>query len=130
MNISGIRPYEGINNYFRISEEEQIAGLNQGSRSVSDTAENQLLQIYEIEAARGRQTQTALDYAKTYDPKATYSMKGRESDLAGLDIERSISASHKEEMVRQYEFLVNPAKASKEEQAQLVKRAQENFDFF
>lgn len=104
MNISGIRPLAGINDYnsirdYGISDEKssvQAAGVTEHDSEVQQ----------ETDAAKARQTFGAQDYAKQYQSDVSYEMKGSDSDLLSLDIEKAISDMKKDQVLQQYQFFV------------------------
>ena len=52
------------------------------------------------------QTYNAFDYAKEYQPDETYELKGADSDLAGLDMQKAISDMEKDQVLQQYQYFV------------------------
>ena len=108
MNISGIRPYTGysvynnhITNYATDVTTDLATQEAESKVNVSaDIAENDLTD------ARNRQTFTAYEYATQYDPDTRYDLKGEESDLRTLDVERAISDMQKDQVIHQYQFFV------------------------
>lgn len=107
MNISGMRPYEGFYEYNSIKavalRSQQIAavqnasgdeGLSGGSQPQGQTQ------------TKRPQTYNAFDYAKEYQPDETYELKGADSDLAGLDMQKAISDMEKDQVLQQYQYFV------------------------
>lgn len=97
MNISGIRPSAGIYDYNIIKEKE--------------TEEVQAQQISGVQPEQERQSvvlqkETAFDYASRYEPGKTFEMKGTESALEDLDMEKAISDMQKDQLLHQYQFFV------------------------
>lgn len=41
-----------------------------------------------------------------YQPDRTYEMKGSESDIHSLDVEKALSDMHKDQVLQQYQFFV------------------------
>ena len=135
MNISGIRPYAGFYEYNSIKlneiRQQQIvqsqsleADAGAGNRS---HAQNGNADLY---TARERQTYNSADYAKEYQPGVSYELKGADSDLNSLDVEKALSGLEKDQVLKQYQFFVgdditvgNMTKASSD----LVVRPEENF---
>lgn len=98
MNISGIRPSAGIYDYNKIKEKEtkeiqaqQVSRLQEQQKAVS-------------------QKETAFDYAGRYEPGKTYEMKGTESALEDLDMEKAISDMQKDQLLHQYQFFVGDSR--------------------
>lgn len=135
MNISGIRPYAGFYEYNSIKlneiRQQQIvqsqsleADAGAGNRS---NAQDGNADLY---AARERQTYNSADYAKEYQSGVSYELKGADSDLNSLDVEKALSGLEKDQVQKQYQFFVgdditvgNMTKASSD----LVVRPEENF---
>lgn len=92
MNISGMRPYEGFYEYNSIKavalRSQQIAAVQNasGDEELSGGSQPQ----GQTQTKRP-QTYNAFDYAKEYQPDETYELKGADSDLAGLDMQKAIS---------------------------------------
>ena len=110
MNISGIRPTIGFYDYNEIKKTEAVAAENAVTRQpVEQVAESQTdkpqvqERTPEIEA---KQTFGAYDYAAQYNPNATYSLKGAESDIHSLDVEKAVSDMQKDEVIHQYQYFV------------------------
>ena len=78
MNISGIRPVDGFYNY----------------------------SSYGVNSASSVKTFGAYDFASQYDPNATYSLKGKDSELKNLDVEKAISDMQRDEAIHQYQYFV------------------------
>lgn len=112
MNISGIRPVDGFYDYNSIlnssispvgdSNLDEIRPAHQVEKEDSKSTITQ----EEIDAARAKQTFGAYDYASQYDPTATYSLKGKDSELKSLDVEKAISDMRKDEAIHQYQYFV------------------------
>ena len=105
MNISGMRPYAGFYEYNSIKAAElrtqQIAAAQTSSADEGLSEETQNWQ-----QPQG-QTYTALDYAQEYKPDETYELKGKDSDLAGLDMQKAISDMEKDQVLQQYQYFVS-----------------------
>ena len=43
---------------------------------------------------------------KEYQPDETYELKGADSDLAGLDMQKAISDMEKDQVLQQYQYFV------------------------
>ena len=110
MNISGIRPTIGFYDYNEIKKTEAVAAESvAASQPAGQVAENQP----EKSPVQGRTPETeakqtfgAYDYAAQYNPKATYSLKGAESDIHSLDVEKAVSDMQKDEVIHQYQYFV------------------------
>ncbi len=101
MNITGIRPYEAIGYYSNKIERKDAL--------VETTVEAQSPYLEEpsyLEESRPEQRETSYDYAKKYNPDATYEMKGADSDLSSLDKVTELPKEHKDDALRQYQVFV------------------------
>ena len=92
MNISGMRPYEGFYEYNSI---KAVALRSQQIAAVQNASGDEELfggsQPQGQTQTKRPQTYNAFDYAKEYQPDETYELKGADSDLAGLDMQKAIS---------------------------------------
>lgn len=113
MNISGLRPYAGFYEYNSIKAAElrtqQIAAVQMSSAGDA-LSENQAQpsQTYAGEE-KSKQNFGALDYAQQYQPDATYDLKGKDSDLESLDVQKAISDMEKDQVLQQYQYFVETA---------------------
>lgn len=131
MNISGIRPYAGFYEYNSVKIHElrlqQIAQA--GGAGTGDHLSGQASQSGDDYAdARSRQTYSAADYAKEYNPDASYEMKGADSDLNSLDVEKAVSGLEKDQVLQQYQFFVGTEKTKPNTGGTLAVRESENFN--
>ena len=103
MTISGIRPYAGFYEYNSIKANElraeQIAATQKASsveaEEVSTETQGATVQNF-----------TAFDYAQNYRSDETHELKGKDSDLASLDMQKAISDLDKDQVLQQYQFFV------------------------
>ena len=104
MNISGIRPISKSEIYNSISKSK-----SEGT-DLSVTKEKQITGDIRKDAddsvMRKQQMFDAVDYAKQYDPGVSFNMKGIDSDLMKLDVEKAISDMQKDQVLVQYQFFV------------------------
>lgn len=107
MNISGMRPYAGFYEYNSIKAVElrsqQIAALQNAS---GDEGLSGGSQPQQQAPSKRPQTYNAFAYAKEYRPDETYELKGADSDLAGLDMQKAISDMEKDQVLQQYQYFV------------------------
>ncbi len=131
MNVSGIRPYSGYstyNNYIRTERPE-----NYGSDLATQEAERVAAKTLPKEEQRSvalperKETFGAIDYAAQYNPKATYELKGQDSDLKTLDVEKAISDMQKDDALRQYQFFVRNARDDVKDAMAAERIAEQNF---
>jgi len=111
MNISGIRTYAGFYDYNTIKQSEMRSRQIQEAKvaveqEVSVAEETPV--IGEAVVVSGTDN-GAGDYAKQYEPDTVYEMKGAESDIFKLDMEKIISDMKKDEVLLEYQFFVNSA---------------------
>lgn len=109
MTISGIRPYAGFYEYNSIKANElraeQIAATQEAS-SVEAEEVSAETQSATVQTPAPEQNFTAFDYAQNYRADETYELKGRDSDLASLDMQKAISDLDKDQVLQQYQFFV------------------------
>lgn len=109
MTISGIRPYAGFYEYNSIKANElraeQIAATQKAS-SVEAEEVSAETQSATVQTPAPEQNFTAFDYAQNYRADETYELKGRDSDLASLDMQKAISDLDKDQVLQQYQFFV------------------------
>ncbi|MBE5900807.1 MAG: hypothetical protein E7280_02765 [Lachnospiraceae bacterium] len=104
MNISGIRPFEAIGYYSnvnRVNGQEAVAAKVQVTEQQPKEQPKQQ-QVFE----RPQQKETAVEFAKKYDPNAKYDLKGADSDINSLDKVTELPKAHKDEALKQYQTFV------------------------
>lgn len=111
MNISGIRTYAGFYDYNTIKQSKMRSRQIQEAKVI---AEQEMPRAEEVAVARETVVVSgtdngARDFAKQYEPDAVYEMKGVESDIFKLDMEKVISDVKKDEVLLEYQFFVNSA---------------------
>lgn len=140
MNISGIRASAGFYDYNDIKssearsrqireakavEEDEVSSLQEaGAEQILDSEEQSGLKV-EKEAT---QKFTSYDYAKQYEPDATYEMKGGDSEIGLLDINKVLSEVRKDSVLQQYQFFVGEVKAQKQEGTRTPQEHMLNFE--
>lgn len=132
MSISGIRSGMGYQANHSISEIELLE-LEAVSREV-ELERQELDHAIGLEQddtivikAREEQTFTACDYADSYQANKEYSLKGNESDLWSLDVQKAVSDMQKDRVLEQYQFFVGHDGKRQEPQAVFPKREIEDF---
>lgn len=120
MSISGIRSstgYQANNSISEIDlqtlrEAEQRVNLEKEEldRSMQSRESNTL-----VIPAREKQTFGAAAYADTYQPDKEYEMKGTESDIQNLDVQKAVSDMQKDRVIQQYQFFVGDSRGWKTE---------------
>ena len=110
MNISGIRTYAGFYDYNTIKNQEarnqQIEEAKQAENHVHTKQQEQIEEEVMRVPVKTKPDQGAIDYANQYQPDATYELKGVDSDIANLDVEKAISDMKKDQVLMQYQFFV------------------------
>ena len=129
MNISGIRPYAGFYDYNSIKAEalrsQQIAEA-QPTISLQQREEPRVT-VTEVPV---EQNFDSYDFAQTYRSGETYELKGKDSDLESLDVQKAISDLGKDQVLQQYQYFVGSSDAvtkKANEAAQQNMRSGENF---
>lgn len=128
MNISGIRPVSGYYDYNEIKRTEQLAAPETPEVVTTDVkeAETKVAAPQERSAeVEAQQTFGAYDYASQYNPDATYSLKGAESDIRSLDMEKAISDMRKDEVIHQYQYFVGQDLGANVSQASAIRGAED-----
>ena len=130
MTISGIRPYAGFYEYNSIKANElraeQIAATQKAS-SVEEEEVSTETQGATVQTPAPEQNFTAFDYAQNYRSDETHELKGRDSDLASLDMQKAISDLDKDQVLQQYQFFVGDkdsvnAKMTSEPSERMIRR--------
>ena len=104
MNISGIRPFSGFYDYTTI---KAAATRNEDVAAVAKEKTEELAPKKEQQPeVRPEQKFGSYDYAQMYRPNETAQMKGADSDIKSLDMEKAISDMRKDQVLQQYQFFV------------------------
>ena len=109
MTISGIRPYAGFYEYNSIKANElraeQIAATQKASSVEAEEVSTET-QGATVQTPAPEQNFTAFDYAQNYRSDETHELKGKDSDLASLDMQKAISDLDKDQVLQQYQLFV------------------------
>ena len=105
MNISGIRPYSGFYNTNQVNSVKD-GQITEKSSALEPQEVSSKTSEQDLQAAKVKQTFGAYDYTDQYRPDVTFDMKGADSDLRTLDVEKAISDMQKDEVLHQYQFFV------------------------
>lgn len=129
MNISGIRPYAGFYDYNSIKAE---ALRNQQIAEAQVALSSQQTKEQEVAAPSipVEQNFSSYDFAQTYRPDETYDLKGKDSDLESLDVQKAVSDLGKDQVLQQYQYFVGSNDAvtkTSTDMAQQNMRSGENF---
>lgn len=131
MNISGIRTNAGFYDYNSIKinkvRSQQIQEAKESSQiPVTNTAEpkdnGDARQIPKVQ----QEDQGIVDFNARYQPDASYELKGIDSDLSKLDVEKALSDLKKDQVLQQYQFFVGDEPFASTEKLKQV-REEENF---
>lgn len=131
MNISGIRTNAGFYDYnsIKINEvrSQQIQEAKESSQiPVTNTAEPEdngdARQIPKVQ----QEDQGIVDFNARYQSDASYELKGIDSDLSKLDVEKALSDLKKDQVLQQYQFFVGDEPFASTEKLKQV-REEENF---
>lgn len=131
MNISGIRTNAGFYDYnsIKINEvrSQQIQEAKKSSQiPVTNTAEPEdngdARQIPKVQ----QEDQGIADFNARYQPDASYELKGIDSDLSKLDVEKALSDLKEDQVLQQYQFFVGDEPFASTEKLKQV-REEENF---
>lgn len=131
MNISGIRTNAGFYDYnsIKINEvrSQQIQEAKESSQiPVTNTAEPEdngdARQIPKVQ----QEDQGIADFNARYQPDASYELKGIDSDLSKLDVEKALSDLKEDQVLQQYQFFVGDEPFASTEKLKQV-REEENF---
>lgn len=119
MNISGIRTYAGFYDYNTIKNQDarnrQIAETKaQEADTITMQEEQQSEDAKQVTAAPAKLDNGAGEYAKQYRPDVSYELKGADSDIANLDVEKALSDMEKDQVLWQYQFFVGESGAGEE----------------
>lgn len=130
MNISGIRTYAGFYDYNTIRDQEaEGLQIQEIKAAEPETAAGQEAFPQEERLTREAPEKKepdagAVHYAKQYRPDIAYELKGTDSDIANLDVEKALSDMEKDGILEQYQFFVGE---STPEEGSAEKRVNENF---
>ncbi len=115
MNISGIRPYEGFYKY-NSTKINQLRNLQiEEAKNLQEPVQPEEMQLISSAEAsfdtageqndiRNRQSFNAYDYARGYKSDVSYDLKGADSDINSLDVEKALSDLRKDKVLQQYQL--------------------------
>lgn len=110
MNISGTRTYAGFYDYNTIkSQEEKTQQIVDAKADAmrEETLQAEVQEEKAVESLVEKKPDTgAIDYVKRYQPDATYELKGVDSDIANLDVQKALSEMKMDQILEQYQFFV------------------------
>lgn len=133
MNISGIGSYSGSYNSIKINRlfghETQKAGNN---KQIQPSDSENSARLQQEQQIRQKQNFNSEDYAKQYVSGRDYDLKGADSDLTLLDVEKTASNFQKSQIAKQYQLFMGEAQAQRTNRSAMNMRAirgVENFAF-
>lgn len=106
MNISGIRMSSVFYDYNIIKNGELEGRQRESAEITENPVESARSGEQDAAASLTRPERGAQDYAKRYQPDATYELKGIDSDINSMDVERFISDMRRDQVLQQYQFFV------------------------
>lgn len=111
MNISGIRTYAGFYDYNTIKTEK--AECEPAEEILESPAIKEAVPQEEerTESTAKEPDSGAVDFAAQYQPDAFYELKGDDSDIANLDVEKALSDLKKDQILQQYQYFVGENRA-------------------
>ncbi len=127
MNISGIRPSVGFydQNFIKIRPELSSMAVDEIAPEIEADSSSQVVSDEDIAAARSAQTFGSYDFASQYKPGVAYEMKGADSDIKSLDVEKAVSDMEKDSAIHRYQYFVQ--NKTNQEVAEAPIRGAENF---
>ena len=108
MNISGIRPSIGFYDYNSIRIRQELGALAAEEPEKESLVENPEISVTEDDIAEARKNQTFgnYDFASQYKPGETFELKGVDSDIKSLDVEKAVSSMQKDSIIHRYQYFV------------------------
>lgn len=109
MNVSGIRPSESFYSYNSIKLNELRSQQINAAKEAAVAKVPQEVDEEPIIEVAPAQNFTAYDYAQRYNPDESFELKGIDSDISKLDVEKAVSELDKDQVLQQYQFFVGTA---------------------
>jgi hypothetical protein len=110
MNISGIRPSNGFYNDTNIKFRPELSSMAadeiEDANVDESTAASTAISDEEVAAARAGQTFGSYDFASQYKPGEIHSLKGTDSDIDSLDIQKAVTDMQKDSAIHRYQYFV------------------------
>lgn len=110
MNISGIRPSNGFYDDTKIKFRPELSSMAadeiEDSKVDENTAASTAITDEEVTAARAGQTFGSYDFASQYKPGEVHSLKGNDSDIGSLDIQKAVTDMQKDSAIHRYQYFV------------------------
>ncbi len=127
MNISGIRPSVGFyeQNSIKFRPEFSSLSVEDATSDVQEAKTTSQVTDDEIAEARSNQTFGSYDFASQYKPGVVHEMKGADSDIKSLDVEKAVSDMEKDSAIHRYQYFVQNKTTVPSETVEI--RGSENF---
>ncbi len=132
MNISGIRTCAGFYDYNTISinaargqQIQEAKATAPVADAMQEEAEQKAVEAVAVTTPK-EPDRGAEEYAKQYQPDAVYELKGAESNIFDLDIEKALSDMKKDQVLQQYQFFIGESSTLRSEGLNAI-RENENF---
>ncbi len=111
MNLSGIRPSTGFYEHNSIRFRPELSSLAAEETSAQDLADegstaSATVSEEEITKIRAGQTFGSYDFASQYKPGTVHELKGADSDINKLDIEKAVNDMQKDSAIHRYQYFV------------------------
>lgn len=108
MNISGIRPSIGFYDYNSMRIRQELGSMAMDQSEEEPLADNPATSLSEDDIVASRKSQTfgAYDFASQYKPGESYELKGVDSDIKSLDVEKAVSSMQKDSIIHRYQYFV------------------------
>ncbi len=108
MNVSGIRPSIGFYDSNSIEFRQDIGSTSIDNSEASASLELTSTSVKDDDIAQARKSQTfgAYDFASQYKPGESFELKGVDSDIKSLDVERAVSDMQKDSVIHRYQYFV------------------------
>lgn len=113
MNISGIRTNAGFYDYNSIKINEvrnqqiqEAKEKEQSSVMTSPEQDTQKNESTDVITAVGKKDYGAEEFLSRYQPEASYELRGVDSDISKLDVEKALSDMRRDRVLQQYQFFV------------------------
>lgn len=129
MNISGIRPSIGFydQNSIRFNPVLSSMSIEEVAPQLPSEEPQSAAVVSEEEIASARQKQTfgSYDFASQYRPGVSHELKGADSDIKSLDVEKAVSDMKKDSVLQRYQYFVQNKQSAAVSESQI--RGSENF---
>ena len=133
MNISGIRTNAGFYDYnsikineFRNQQIQESKAVETPPSLMEESTDSRQQEQENVSVIASKEDNGAKEFADRYQPDVTYELKGMDSDISKLDIEKALSDMKKDQVLQQYQFFVGEKQQTADEPLSRY-REDENF---